>query len=288
MRNRFSGAKVREYRIALLRCLESGWRVLDAGGGAVDAVAAAVKALEDCPLFNAGKGAVLNAEGRAECDAAVMDGLRGTAGAVAGVTGVRNPVALARAVMENGQTVFLVGDGARRFAESEGLELVDESYFVTSARKKEWIAASAAGRVELDHAKFGTVGAVARDRAGNLAAATSTGGLTNKAPGRVGDSPVIGAGTYADNGTCAVSCTGVGEVFIVHVVSHEISARMRYLRQPLSQAAFEMIQHVLAPQGGVGGLIAVDAAGDVCIEFNSPSMFRAWRRGTENPSAEIF
>lgn len=274
------------YLKALEACLDRGWRVLERGGSALDAVEAAARALEDKPLFNAGRGSVLNEEGHIECDAAIMSG-DGRAGAVAGITNVKNPIAVARKLLEDDRVLFLSGQGAEKYALAHGFPVVEESYFITPQRLAELEEARAKHLIALDHAKFGTIGAVARDKNGLLAAATSTGGLTNKLVGRIGDSPVIGAGTYADE-VCAVSCTGVGEVFIRTVVGHEISARIRHGKQTLEQAVDAVVHDVLAPIEGIGGLIAVGADGGLAVDFNSESMYRAWRTGRAKPQVHIF
>jgi L-asparaginase/beta-aspartyl-peptidase (threonine type) len=239
--------------------------------------------LEDCEFFNAGRGAVLNADGEVELDAAIMDGRDRRAGAICAARRVRNPIRAARAVLEGGEHVLLAGDGADRFAESRGLPLAGADWFVLPERRAQLASAKAEGRVSLDHderwdaveRKSGTVGAVARDARGHLAAATSTGGMTNKAAGRVGDSPVIGAGTFADDATCAVSATGHGEFYLRRVLAHEIHARMRYGGQGLAAAAASAMAAIDA-MGGSGGLVAVGHDGEVVLPFNSPGMYRAW------------
>jgi len=272
----------------LLRCLAEGWAVLHAGGPAVEAVCACVAALENIPWFNAGHGAVLNADGRVECDAAVMAG-DGRCGAVAGIRSVRQPVHLARRLLEEPGLVFLAGAGAEAYARREGFEAVEESYFITAQRQQELAQARKTGTVSLDTAeRFGTVGAVACDGQGRLAAATSTGGLTNKIPGRIGDSPVIGAGTYACDDSCAVSCTGIGEVFLRQVVAHDIAARLRYGGQSLKAAVETVVLDELPALGGEGGLIAVTPAGELVLCHNSPSLYRAWQRADGPPHAAIF
>jgi L-asparaginase / beta-aspartyl-peptidase len=254
------------HRAALKAALEAGYEVLRHGGKSLDAVSAAVVVLEDSPLFNAGRGSCFNADGEIEMDASIMDGATLRAGAVAAVTRIRNPVVAARAVMEKTRHVLLAGAGAERFAQVQRLKLEDAEYFRTEARL-------AALRKNLkDH--HGTVGAVALDADGNLAAATSTGGYTGKMPGRVGDSPLVGAGTWADNRSCAVSGTGIGEAFIRAAVGHDVAARMRYLKQPLARAAAAALAQVKA-LGGDGGLIAVDRRGNVAMPFNSEGMYRA-------------
>ncbi len=265
-RARMSPAREREYRAALLDCVSRGHAVLQQDGSALDAATAAVAALEDCPLFNAGRGAVFNAAGEHEMDAAVMDGATLRAGAVAAVRRIRNPVLAARAVMERSPHVLLAGAGAERFARRHGIAFASARYFFTEERK-----AALAKRLKGHH---GTVGAVALDRAGNLAAATSTGGYTGKLPGRIGDSPIIGAGTWAENATCAVSGTGLGEAFIRAAVGHDIAARMRYRDETLARAAAAALRSVKR-LGGDGGVIAVDREGNIVMPFNSGGMYRA-------------
>jgi isoaspartyl peptidase/L-asparaginase-like protein (Ntn-hydrolase superfamily) len=262
----------------LRSALLAGHAVLADGGSALDGVTAAVAALEDDELFNAGRGAVLTADGVPEMDAAVMDGTDRRAGAVAGILGPRNPVLAARLVMERSEHVLLVGEGAMRFLRDQGLAMEPADYFITERRRtvlRAELARRAAGGADSrdDAAKHGTVGAVACDRAGHVAAATSTGGMTAKLPGRVGDSPLIGAGTFADNASCAVSATGHGEFFIRWAAAYDVSARMRYLGQTVGQAAQNVIAG-LAQVGGSGGRIAVDAAGNVALPFNSQGMYR--------------
>jgi len=265
-RSRMPAARQAEYREALLSIVRRAFAILEKGGAALDAVTAAVVALEDCPLFNAGRGSVFNAEGRHEMDAAIMDGATRAAGAVAAVQRLRNPVLAARKVMEESPHVLLAGKGAERFAAAHRLPLMPARYFATEERRD-------ALRKNLK-GHHGTVGAVALDGRGNLAAATSTGGYTGKLPGRIGDSPVIGAGTWADNETCAVSGTGLGEAFIRAALAHDIHARMRYLRAPLGRAASAALRNV-ARLGGDGGLVAVDRRGKVVMPFNSDGMYRA-------------
>jgi L-asparaginase/beta-aspartyl-peptidase (threonine type) len=266
------------YRAALADALSAGCEVLRGGGTSLDAVTTAVVALEDCPLFNAGRGAVLNAAGRHELDAAVMDGSTRRAGAVANVRSTRNPVLAARAVMENTRHVMIAGEAADRLAADAGLAIVPPHYYSTRARLASLARLQRSergkdGKRVTAADRHGTVGAVALDAAGNLAAATSTGGFTNKMPGRIGDSPVIGAGTYADNATCAVSGTGSGEHFMRAVLAHTVSARMRYLGESLPAAARNALREV-ARLGGSGGLIAVDARGRIAMPFNSEGMYR--------------
>ena len=265
------------YHAGLRQILRLGEAVLAEGGRAIDAVSAAVCALEDDPLFNAGRGAVFTSEGRQEMDAAIMDGADRRAGAVANIFGPRNPVRVALAVMEQTEHVMLTGEGALNLARAAGLPFAEPAYFFTQARwdsLHEALERRARGETDNDPARrHGTVGAVARDRHGNLAAATSTGGLTAKRPGRIGDTPVIGAGTFADNATCAISATGDGEVFVRWCACHEIDARMRLAGEPLEDASCGVIAE-LARHGGSGGVIAVDHAGRVAMPFNCEGMYR--------------
>lgn len=282
-RNNLTPELEAEYRAKLEEALSAGHLILRNGGSSLDAVVAAITVMEDSPLFNAGKGAVFTSEGTNELDASIMDGATLQAGAVAGVKRVKNPILLARAVMEKSQHVMMAGAGAEKFAEEQGLELVDPSYFFTQRRwdqlqraKEREAGAQLTAQAELgpDDLKFGTVGAVALDRNGNLAAATSTGGLTNKRFGRVGDSPIIGAGTYADNRSCAVSATGTGEYFIRAAVAHDICARMRYGGLTLQEAAEQVIMKELVDLGGDGGVIALDRNGNIAMPFNTEGMYR--------------
>lgn len=268
------------YHVGLKACLEAGLKILNEGGSALDAATAAVMALEDNPLFNAGRGAVYTTDATHEMDAAVMDGATRACGAITGICGPRHPVLAARAVMERTEHVFLAGEGAKRFCENAGLEMMEPEWFGTQQRLDALKAEMERRRLGLaddgDPArKHGTVGAVALDKHGHIAAATSTGGMTAKTPGRVGDSPVIGAGTWADDKTAAISATGHGEYFIRWAVGHEIDARMRWAGQSLAQAAGDVVQE-LGELGGSGGLIAVDAKGNIELPFNSPGMYRAW------------
>jgi L-asparaginase / beta-aspartyl-peptidase len=323
--DRITPEKQKSYEEAMKEALRLGYAVLEKGGTSLDAVEAAVRSMEDNPLFNAGKGAVFTAEGRNELDAAIMDGATGKAGAVAGVTTVRNPIAAARAVMEKSPHVMMTGPGAEAFAKEQGLELVAPEYFRSEARYQEYLkvkereakpavspapAASPApddkpkqaprpgkkkkdsgsSRLEpyLEGHKFGTVGAVALDAQGNLAAATSTGGMTMKRYGRVGDAPIIGAGTFADNATCAVSATGHGEYFIRSVVAHDISALMAYKGFTVQQAAEEVVMKKLVEKGGEGGVIALDRKGNFSMPFNSSGMFRGSIQKGKEPEVKIF
>jgi beta-aspartyl-peptidase (threonine type) len=278
-----------DYRDTLGRALDAGYVVLERGGTSLDAVTAAVVVMEDSPLFNAGRGAVFTHEGTNEMDASIMDGATGAAGAVAGVATIRNPVRAARAVMEASPHVLLIGRGAEAFAELQGLALEPADYFRTEQRWQELERVRGSERTELDHGsdghaaaapgadKYGTVGAVAVDRHGNLAAATSTGGMTNKRWGRVGDSPLIGAGTFARNATCAVSATGHGEYFIREAAAHAVSARMEYGGASLGEAARAVVFDQLAPRGGMGGVIAIDRGGRIAMPFSTPGMYRGAR-----------
>jgi beta-aspartyl-peptidase (threonine type) len=270
------------YHKGLRRALATGRDILAAGGSALDAATKAVVALEDDPLFNAGRGSVFTAAATQEMDASVMDGTDHRAGGVAGIFGPRNPVLAARAVMERSNHVLLIGEGALAFCQEQGIVFADPSYFFNEQRWRELqdeLARRRRGRAEIADEKHGhgTVGAAARDCRGNLAAATSTGGMTGKAPGRVGDSPIIGAGTYADNATCAVSATGHGEFFIRYGAAFEIAARLGLAGQSLQQAAQAVLDN-LAAVGGLGGLIAVDRSGGLTLPFNTASMYRDYVR----------
>jgi beta-aspartyl-peptidase (threonine type) len=265
-------------RGTLRRALDAGSQILAAGGSSLDAVQSAVRVMENSGVLNSGRGAVLNHEGFAELDAALMDGAHRKAGAVAALRHVANPIDLARRVMDHGKHVLLVGEGAERFAVEQGITLMPESYFITERRRKELQRAIESGkkptaRSDLLWGPKGTVGAVALDTHGNLAAATSTGGLTNKHFGRVGDSPIIGAGTYAENGVCAVSATGVGEVFIRYTAAADVCARVKYGKESLEAAAAEVIGELKAA-GGEGGMIAMDASGKVATPYSSEAMLR--------------
>jgi beta-aspartyl-peptidase (threonine type) len=278
------------YRDALEQALKTGYSILKKGGTSLDAVEATIRVMEDSPLFNAGKGAVFTAEGTNELDAAIMDGVSLKAGSVAGLKRIKNPIALARNVMEQSPHVMMVGDGAETFARQQGLEFVDPSYFRTEhrwnqlqeAKKREQHPASEPsqdkkpGGLGDDEFKFGTVGCVALDQAGNLAAGTSTGGTTNKKYGRVGDAPIIGAGTYANNKTCGVSCTGTGEYFIRSVVGHDVSALMEYKGMSVKEAAELVVMDKLVKMGGDGGLIAMDNKGNIATPFNTSGMYRGY------------
>jgi len=287
-----------EYHAALDSALTIGETILRNGGSALDAVTQTVVWLENCPLFNAGKGAVFTHEGRNELDASIMDGSTQAAGAVGGVRTVKNPILLARAVMEKSPHVFLTGAGAEQFALENGLDTVGPEWFYTPKRweslqkmRQEETGKDPQGMVpnnpkNPDH-KFGTVGCVALDRSGNLAAATSTGGMTNKRWNRIGDTPVIGAGTYASNEACAVSCTGHGEYFIRYAVAYDVFARMAYGGLALQEAADQIVLKKLVEKGGEGGLIAVDQQGNIAMPFNSEGMYRGYAKPGERKT-EIY
>lgn len=293
LKSQMTPEKEQAYKTALELALRSGYTILQKGGSSLDAVEAAVRVMEDSPLFNAGKGAVFTNEGKNEMDAAIMNGKTLAAGSVASVTVIRNPITAARAVMEKSQHVMLTGPGAEKFAKEAGLEIVDPSYFYTEERWKalQKVKAADENKTQLDHDgdtthktsrlgienkdnKFGTVGAVALDKQGNLAAATSTGGMTNKKYGRVGDAPIIGAGTYANNATCAISCTGWGEFFIRLCVAKTVSDLMEYKNETVQQATNELIMNKVPALGGDGGLIAIDKNGNIAMPFNTAGMYR--------------
>lgn len=281
----------REYRGGLENSLRAGWEILRAGGNALDAVEAATVELENFPLFNAGRGSVFTHEGKNEMDAAIMDGKDLRAGAVAFVRNIKNPVRLARLVMEKTEHVLLAGEGADEFAHEMKVEFEADEYFFTEHRYRQLLQAIEENRVMLDHVviqkSLGTVGAVACDKDGNVAAATSTGGMTNKKFGRIGDTPIIGAGNYAENETCAVSCTGHGEYIMLGVTAFDLAARMKYKDLSLDDAAAETIKH-LTEIGGEGGLIAVDARGNVVLPFNSEGMYRGSVREDGEFQIEIY
>lgn len=279
-----------QYKLGLKEALDNGYKILKSGGTSIDAIIAAVTTLEDNPLFNAGRGAVFTKKGLNEMDAAIMDGSNLAAGAIAGVRNIKNPVKLAYEVMMHSGHVFLSGSGAAEFALNQGIEMAPDEYFFNKSRYDQWVEIRDSDFYQLDHkednlkgplpntdSKFGTVGAVALDIHGNLAAATSTGGMTNKRFGRIGDSPVIGSGTYANNKTCAISCTGHGEFFLRAVVAHDVSCLMEYKGLSLQEACATVIKDKLVKMGGEGGLIAVDAKGNHDFCFNSAGMYRGMR-----------
>ncbi len=294
----------KEYRAKLEEAVLAGYKALQAGKSGLDAVEIAIRILEDSPLFNAGKGAVFTNDGKNELDASIMNGKTLAAGAVAGLHRVKNPITLARAVMEKSEHVMMFGDGAEKFAAEQKIELVDPKYFWTQPR---WDAlqkilkeekakevqspkpnVQGVSFAELPYNKFGTVGAVALDKNGDLAAGTSTGGMTNKKYGRVGDAPIIGAGTYANNATCAVSATGWGEYFIRLGVARDISSIMEYQAASIQTAADRVIKQKLQKLGGDGGIIAIDKYGNIGISFNSEGMYRAYINSSGKPVVEIY
>ncbi|MCS6904334.1 MAG: isoaspartyl peptidase/L-asparaginase [Bacteroidia bacterium] len=287
-------------RMELKRALETGWKILQNGGSSLEAVVTAISILEDSPHFNAGKGSVLNRAGKVELDASIMEGKTGMAGAVAAVTRIKNPIQAAVLVMQKTPHVLLIGKGAHKLAKKNGLELVPNSYFITPKQKKVFQKLKSKaqkqkkdGRVSerkfpsQPEIKGGTVGAVALDKEGNLAAGTSTGGMAYKMQGRVGDTPIIGASTWAENNLCAVSTTGHGEYFIRGVVAYDIAALMRYQKLSLSQATQNVIQK-LTEKGGQGGIIAIDSEGNIAMPFNTPGMFRGYIRNGGELNIEIF
>lgn len=302
LKSEMSAEREKEYRAKLTEALVTGYDILKKGGGGLDAVEAAIRIMEDSPLFNAGKGAVFTSAGTNELDASIMDGKTLKAGAVASLKHIKNPISLARLVMEKSKHVMMVGEGAETFAKQQGIELVPESYFYTESRWKALQREKAAEEEKnkapkdkkqqrqhadlLEH-KYGTVGAVALDQGGNLAAGTSTGGMTNKKFGRVGDSPIIGAGTYANNQTCAVSATGDGEYFIRSVVAHDISALMEYKGLSLKVAADLVIDKV-NKLGGKGGIIAIDKEGNIAYSFSTAGMYRGHVGADGLPVVEIY
>lgn len=285
-----------EYKAKLEEAIRVGYDILKNGGSSIDAVEKTINVMEDSPLFNAGKGAVFTNEGTNELDASIMDGKTLNAGASAGTTTVKNPINLARVIMEKSEHVMLSREGAETFAQEQGLEIVQPDYFFTESRFNALKNIKDKEKTELDHdgktafydpnikdSKFGTVGCVALDKNGNLAAGTSTGGMTNKRYGRIGDTPIIGAGTYANNATCAVSSTGWGEYFIRGMVAHDISALMEYKGLSLKEASRIVIQEKLTELGGTGGIVAVDKNGNMVMEFNTAGMYRA----TMNDKGEL-
>lgn len=289
-RDSMNEEKYNAYTLGLKNAIDAAYDLLAAGGSSLDAVELAVMKLEDCPLFNAGKGAVFNNSGKHEMDAAIMNGLDKSAGAVCGIAGARNPVQVARAVMERTEHVLLSGNGAEAFAREMNLPMESEDYFFNQFRYDQWKEAQSEGKIQLDHSekKMGTVGAVALDMDGNLAAATSTGGMTNKKYGRVGDSPLIGAGTWADNHTCAVSCTGHGELFIRSVVAYDIACLMEYKGLSLAEASQKVVMEKLVTINGEGGLVAIDKEGNIEMPFNSSGMYRAMRKSDGTSSVAIY
>ena len=297
LRSGMTPEKEAHYKASLRQALLAGEAILKNKGSSLDAVEAAVRALEDDPLFNAGRGAVFTHEGKHEMDASVMSGLDLRAGAVSGVQNIKNPVSLARAVMERSEHVFLSGPGAMEFAKKTGAVIMPDDYFFVQMRYDQLQQAKENDVVQLDHSgsekengekKFGTVGAVAMDVNGNLAAATSTGGMTNKKHGRIGDTPMIGAGTYASNATCGVSCTGHGEFFIRAVVAYDVACLMEYKGLSLKDACEQVVKQKLVKLGGEGGLIAIDREGNIELCFNSEGMYRASVKAGEEAYIGIY
>jgi len=297
LRSKMTPEKERAYRDALIESLTEGYDVLASGGSSLDAVQKAVNVMEDSPLFNAGKGAVFTYDGRNEQDACIMDGATRNVGAVAMLRRIKNPIVLARLVLEKSTHVLLAGEGAEEFARAHGMEFVDQDYFFTEYRWQQLQDAlekergDASELTRLDHSvedKTGTVGAVALDRHGNLAAATSSGGMTNKRAGRIGDTPMIGAGTYADNETCAVSATGVGEYIMRALVAYDIAALMMYKNMTLADAADEVVMKKLTALGGSGGGVAIDRLGNIAMPLNSEGMYRGYQLPDGEAYVEIF
>lgn len=282
------------YRQKLKEALEAGYTILAKGGSGMEAITTAIQILENSPFFNAGRGAVLTHNGNVELDASVMDGKTGLAGAVAGVSTIKNPILAAQAVMLHSPHVLLSGRGAEEFARELGLKMAEPSYFIQPKRQEqlkriqEKEKEQGSGPAESNSEKHGTVGAVALDMHGNLAAGTSTGGMTNKRYGRIGDSPLIGAGTYAENGVCAVSGTGHGEFFIRNVVAYDIAALMKYTNLSLEEASHKVIMQKLQEKGGDGGVIAIDKNGNIAMPFNTEGMFRGFMKEKGNPQVFLF
>tara|TARA_R100000935_G_scaffold58572_1_gene96297 strand:+ start:178 stop:1110 length:933 start_codon:yes stop_codon:yes gene_type:complete len=282
VRGKMTAEKEKEYKTALENALNAGYQSLKDGKTAIEAVETAIKILENSPLFNAGKGSVFTASETHEMDAAIMDGKTLNAGAVTLITGIKNPISLAKDVMTQSEHVFMAGDGAMEFAKSLNYTLEEPNYFYDEFRHQQWLELKDSDTFQLDHSakkdsKFGTVGAVACDKNGNIAAGTSTGGMTNKKFGRIGDSPVIGAGNYANNKTCAVSCTGSGEFFIKAVAAYDVSCLMEFKGLSLEEATNEVIHKRILEIGGDGGMIAVDALGNIAMPFNTEGMYRAYK-----------
>lgn len=293
LKSAMTAEKEKAYRYALSQALERGSELLKAGKSATEAVEAAVVEMENSALFNAGYGSVFTHDISHELDASIMDGNGRKAGAVAGVKKIKNPISLCRKIMEQSEHVFLIGDGAEAFATEVGEELVSESYFSTDSRKEQLLKIRDSLKTQLDHSddqlkKFGTVGAVAMDTKGNLAAATSTGGITNKRYSRVGDTAIIGSGTYAENGVCAISSTGWGEFFIRSVAAYEVAALMKFGKLTLEEAANQLIQTTIPEMGGDGGLIGVDAKGNITMPFNTEGMYRAKVDSESGPEIFIY
>jgi len=305
LKKNMTDEKEAAYRAKMEEALRAGQKILSSGGSSLDAVIATIQVMEDSPLFNAGKGAVFTHEGRNEMDASIMDGRDLNAGAVAGVMRIKSPIALAREVMENSAHVMLTGKGAEEFAGTRGISLMDPSYFATEKRRKQLESAIAKEKgTVLDHDgdnktsmyddpidpenKYGTVGAVALDKHGNIAAGTSTGGMTNKRWNRIGDAPIIGAGTYADNNSCGVSATGHGEYFIRASVAYAICAMMEFKGVSLKEAADAVVMKKLVKMGGSGGIVSLDKDGNIAMTFNSEGMYRGYIKGDSDPVTAIY
>ena len=293
LRQSMSAEQESKYLNALQNALDKGYNLLDSGASAIDAVEGAVVELENCNLFNAGKGSVFTSTGTHEMDASIMEGKTLNAGAISTVIGVKNPISLARLVMDKSEHVFLTGKGAEDFGHELKVEFCEPDYFYDEFRHQQWLSVKDTDHFQLDHSvkkdeKFGTVGAVALDLSGTLAAATSTGGMTNKKYGRVGDSAMIGAGNYANNNTCAVSCTGSGEFFIRGVVAYDVSCLMEYKGLSLAEASNIVVQDRLVKIGGDGGLIAVDTLGNIAMPFNTEGMYRGQRNSNDLNEVAIY
>jgi beta-aspartyl-peptidase (threonine type) len=299
-RENFTEDQQKAYKEKLQEALEAGYKTLENDGTSLDAIQAAINVMENSPLFNAGKGSVYNSEGNQEMDAAIMDGRTLNSGAVAGVNHIKNPILAARVVMDSSKHVMLSGKGAEIMAKKYGIEMVDSSYFFTEKRLNQLRKIQGKEKTQLDHTaylikneliddhKHGTVGAVAIDKNGNIAAGTSTGGMTNKKYGRIGDVPIIGAGTYANNLTCGISATGTGEYFIRTVAAHEVSNLIQYKGLHPSDALHEVLFNQIGPLGGEGGMILLDKNGDVYWDFNSTGMFRAYKKSDGEQKVEMF
>ena len=299
-REYFTEEQQEAYSNKLQEALNAGYTVLENGGISLDAIQAAINVMENSPLFNAGKGAVYNSEGNQEMDASIMDGKTLNSGAVAGVNHIKNPILAARIVMDSSKHVMLSGKGAELMVKKHGVEMVDSSYFFTQKRLNQLRKLQGKEKTQLDHTaflikneliddhKYGTVGAVALDKNGNIAAGTSTGGMTNKKYGRIGDSPIIGAGTYANNLTCGISSTGTGEYFIRTVAAHEVSNLIQYKNVTPKEALHEVLFNQIGKLGGEGGMILLDNKGDVYWDFNSSGMFRGYRKSNGESKIEMF
>ncbi len=293
LKGKMTKKKAQAYRTTLKSAYTKGYAVLEKGGSSLNAVKEAILVLEDSPLFNAGTGSVFTHDGTIEMDAALMEGKKLMAGAIAAVPFIKNPILLAHAVLKQGDHVLISGEKALEFAKMKKLEIKPQSYFETDDRRQQWLRALEKDVLSLDHdegegQKFGTVGAVALDKKGNLAAGTSTGGMVNKKYGRIGDSPLIGTGTYANNETCAISCTGYGEYFIRKVVAHEISSMMKYANVSLEEAARKILLQEIPKMGGRGGLIGIDRSGAIVLPFTTRGMYRGFKHSNGNEFVGIF